>query len=159
MLTLKWKVQYETLVRQYETGPNKKLLTEVRLLTSLRKGFLDRVSHKKFPESAPSMKRKRKKCFEEACGYCPTSVRHAAPQKRTALLIQRSSQGGITCPHWNHWPLLTGQAAGSWPKGSHPTQARCKNISWCKPIYSCRIAVGSLKRDEKLTMGAESTRS
>ena len=75
------------------------------------------------------------------------------------ILVQRSSQGGITCPHWNHWPLLTGQAAGSWPKGSHSTQARCKNISGCKPIYSCRIAIGSLKREEKLTMGAESTRS
>ena len=43
------------------------------------------------------------------------------------------------------------------PLPSPTTQARCKNTSWCKPIYSCRIVVGSLKREEKLTMGAETT--
>ena len=144
MLTLKWKVQYETLVRQYETGPNKKLLTEVGLLTSLRKGFLDGVSHKKFPESAPSMKRKRKKCFEEACGYCPTSVRHAAPQKRTALLIQRSSQGGITCPHWNHWPLLTGQAAGqAGPKAAILLRPDAKISAGANPFTHAELLLGA----------------
>lgn len=59
------------------------------------------VSHKKFPESAPIDEKEKERSFEEACGYSPTSVIHAAPRKRTALLIQRSSQGGTT------WPLAT----------------------------------------------------
>ena len=96
--------------------------------------------------------------WEEAC-VCSQVSHIRSPLQESCFTDKKGIMG------WNHltpsrWPPQTGQATGSWPKGSHsfghsdPTQAWCKNISWSKHIYSCSIAVGNLGKRREVNCGS-----
>lgn len=156
MLTLKWKVQYETLVRQYEIRSQQKASHRGQASNQLRKaswtGWVIEISR------VSSINEKEKeKMFWGSMWYRPTSVRHAAPQ-RASYWYKGHHRVESLVPHWNHWPLWLGTSSRKLAQRQPSYSGQMQKYQLVQThFYSCRIAVGSLKREEKLTMGAEST--